>query len=90
MIKIKQKQQEKNQSIFLKSTLGDLNVFNIDEKIKIPNNVNIILEKNKLKLHGPLGTLELNIMDSISFFFKNKNILLSFNNLHLKKKKKVF
>ena len=90
MIKILKKNQEKNQSIFLKSTLGSLNIYNIDEKIKIPNNINIILQENKLILKGPLGSVEVNIMDSLYFFFKNNNLLLSFNSLHFKNKKKSF
>lgn len=90
MIKILKKNHEKNQSIFLKSSLGSLNIFNIDEKIKIPNSVKIILKKKKLNLKGPLGLVELNIMDSLYFFIKNDNILLSFNNFHFKKKKKSF
>ena len=90
ILKILKKNQSINQLIFLKSTLGFLNIFNIDENIKIPNNIHIILEKNKLKFKGPLGLVELNIMDSLYFFIKNKNILLSFNNLRFKKKKKSF
>jgi large subunit ribosomal protein L6 len=90
MIKILKKIQKKNQAIFLKSSLGHLNIFNIDEQIKIPNNIKIILKKNKLNLSGPLGTVEFNIMDSLYFFIKNNNILLSFNNKHFKKKKKSF
>ena len=90
MIKIYKKKNIKNQSIFLKSTLGSLNIFNIDVKIKIPNNINIILKKDRLNFKGPLGSSKLIIMDSLYFFIKNKNILLSFNNLHFKKKKKSF
>ena len=87
MIKILKKKHEKNQSIFLKSSLGSLNIFNIDEKIKIPNNIKIILKKKKINFKGPLGSVELNIMDSLYIFIKNNNILLSLNNLYLKKKK---
>jgi large subunit ribosomal protein L6 len=89
MIKIKKKIKKK-QSIFLKSSLGYLNIFNIHEKIKIPKNITIIKNKNILNLKGPLGEIKLNIMDSIYIFIKNKNILLNFNNLFLKKKKKSF
>lgn len=90
MIRILKKNNEKNKSISLKGSLGSLNIFNIDEKIEIPNNVKIILKDKKLKLKGPLGLVELNIMDSLNFFIKKNNILLNFNDLYLKKKKKFF
>nr|YP_009327223.1 ribosomal protein L6 [Aphanomyces astaci]AOQ30618.1 ribosomal protein L6 [Aphanomyces astaci] len=89
MIKVLKKKQKK-QSIFLKSSLGYLNIFNIHEKIKIPQNIKIIKNKNILNLKGPLGEINLNIMNSIYIFIKNKNILLNFNNLFLRKKKKSF
>lgn len=90
MIKIKKKNQKNNQLIFFKSSIGFLNIFNIHEKIRIPKNINIILNKNSLEFNGPLGSINLNIMNSLYFFIKNDIILLSFNNLHLKKKKKSF
>nr|YP_009327269.1 ribosomal protein L6 [Aphanomyces invadans]AOQ30664.1 ribosomal protein L6 [Aphanomyces invadans] len=89
MIKILKKKKKK-QSIFLKSSLGYLNIFNIHTKIKIPTNIKIIKNKNILNLKGPLGKINLNIMNSIFIFLKNKNILLHFNNLFLRKKKKSF
>ncbi len=90
MIQIKQKNQKNNQLIFFKSSIGSLNIFNIHEKIRIPKNINIILKKNSLEFYGPLGSINLNIMDSLYFFIKTNIILLSFNNLHLKNKKKSF
>lgn len=90
MIKIKKKNQKNNQLIFFKSSIGFLNIFNIHEKIRIPKKINIILNKNSLEFNGPLGSINLNIMNSLYFFIKNDTILLSFNNLHLKKKKKSF
>nr|YP_008475352.1 ribosomal protein L6 [Achlya hypogyna]AGS55475.1 ribosomal protein L6 [Achlya hypogyna] len=90
MIKILKKNQKKNQLIFFKSTLGSLNIFNIHEKIRIPKNITIILKKNQLILNGPLGSINLNIMNSLNYFIKNNIILLSFNDLHLKRKKKSF
>jgi large subunit ribosomal protein L6 len=89
MIKILKKTKKK-QSIFLKSSLGYLNIYIIHEKIKIPNNINIILKNNNLTLIGPLGNINLDIMNSISIFIKNNKILLNFNNLYLKRKKKSF
>ena len=90
MIQILKKNQKKNQLIFFKSSLGFLNIFNIHEKIRIPNNINIILKKNILTLKGPLGSINLNIINLLNFFIKNNNILLNFNNLYLKRKKKVY
>lgn len=89
MIKILKKKKKK-QSIFLKSSLGNLNIFNIHEKISIPNNIQVILKENNLHLVGPLGNTNLNIMNSINIFIKNNIILLNFNNLYLKRKKKSF
>jgi large subunit ribosomal protein L6 len=89
MIKILKKIKKK-QSVFLKSSLGYLNIFNIHKKIKIPKNINLILKKNNLKIKGPLGIVDINIMKSIYIFIKNKNILLNFNNNYLKRKKKSF
>jgi hypothetical protein len=52
MIKILKKKKKK-QSIFLKSSLGYLNIFNIHEKIKIPQNIKITKNKNILNIKGP-------------------------------------
>lgn len=84
------KKKTKKQIIFIKSSLGYLNIFNIHKKIKIPKNINITINKNNLIIKGPLGSVNLNIMSSIYIFIKNKNILLNFNNLYLKRKKKSF
>lgn len=90
MIKILKKNQKKNQIIFFKSTLGSLNIFNINEKIRIPKKIYVILKSDFLILKGPLGLINLNIINSLSFFIKNNTLLLSFNDLHLKRKKKSF
>ncbi len=90
MIKIEKNNQKKNQLIFFKSSLGSLKVFNVDEKIRIPKNINIIIKKKNLNFIGPLGSLNLDIMNSLNFFIKNNILLISFNNSRLKRKKKSF
>jgi ribosomal protein L6P/L9E len=90
MIKILKKNKIKNKIIFFKSTLGSLNIFNINKKIRIPKNIYIILKNDFLLLKGPLGLINLNIINSLNFFIKNNTLLLSFNDLHLKRKKKSF
>ena len=90
MITFFKKNQKRNQAIFLKSSLGNLNIFNIHEKIKIPKTININLKKNNLNFKGPLGSVELNIMNSLYVFIKKEYILLTFNNIYLKRKKKSF
>ena len=89
MIKIKNEIKKKH-TIFFKSPLGSLKIFNINEKIRIPKKIYIILKKDFLLLKGPLGLINLNIINSLKFFIKNNILLLSFNDFHLKGKKKSF
>lgn len=89
MIKIIKTNSNINQPIFFQSSLGSFNVFFIQQKIKIPKNILIqFTNYNQLSIQGPLGQLNLDIKHSISIFFKNNNILLSFNDYLLKNKKK--
>ena len=52
MIKIKNEIKKKH-TIFFKSPLGSLKIFNINEKIRIPKKIYIILKKDFLLLKGP-------------------------------------
>jgi len=88
MIKIIKTNQNINQPIFFKSSLGFLNLFLIDLKIKIPKNVKINNNNNTLQFNGPLGQLNLNIINEIFVCVTKNNIILNYNNLYSKKNKK--
>jgi large subunit ribosomal protein L6 len=88
MIKIIKKNKNINQPIFFKSSLGFLNIFLIDLKIKIPKNVKINNNNNTLNFKGPLGELNLDVINTIFINLTNKNIILNYNHLYSKKEKK--
>ena len=85
MFKILKKNIKIKNKIFLKSRLGNIQLFFIDKififpkKIKIFNNNKIIFFKTSL------GLLSLKFTDNIHFFIKKNKLLLNFNiNKHKK------
>lgn len=85
MIKLLKKNIEIKNKIFLKSSLGNIEVFFIDKIIKIPTNVKIKIKNNNIYFEGLLGKLSLNYTNDIFFFFKKNQLILAIN---LQKNKK--
>jgi large subunit ribosomal protein L6 len=79
MIKLLKKNIEIKNKIFLKSTIGNIDIFFVDKVIKIPKNINIKIEKNNLFFEGLLGKLSLTFTDEIIFFFKKNELKLILN-----------
>jgi large subunit ribosomal protein L6 len=85
MIKLLKKNNEIKNKIFLKSLLGNIQIFFIDKKIKIPKNIKIEKENQTLYFEGLLGKLSLKFTDEIYFFSKKNQLILILN---LQKNKK--
>ena len=81
---LKQNQKTKNK-IFLKSSLGNINIFFIDQIFKIPNDVQIQIYLNTISFKSILGKLFLNFINDI-LFFQKKNQLIIIVNLQKNKK----
>ena len=79
MIKLLKKNIEIKNKIFLKSTIGNIDIFFVDKVIKIPKNINIKIENNNLFFEGLLGKLSLTFTDEIIFFFKKNELKLILN-----------
>ena len=87
MIKILKKNLKKNNNIFLKSSLGNINFFFID-KVYIFSNKIFIFKNNKILFFKKKSNLlSLKFIDNINFFIKNNKLLI---NLNIKKNKKKF
>jgi large subunit ribosomal protein L6 len=85
MIKLLKKNIEIKNKIFLKSSLGNIQIFFIDKIIKIPKNIKIELKNHNIYFDGLLGKLSLTYTDEIFFFFKKNQLILTIN---LQKNKK--
>jgi large subunit ribosomal protein L6 len=85
MIKLLKKNIEVKNKIFFKSSIGNIKIFYIDKIIKIPNNIKINIENNKILFKNLLGELSLNFKNEINFFLKKNQLILSIN---VKKNKK--
>lgn len=86
MLQLYKQTNKQNQFIFFKSSLGNITIFFIDQKVKIPQNIKIQKKENQFFFKGPLGNLDLKLMESISFFKTTNYILLSSNEKANKKK----
>ena len=80
----KQNNKIKNK-IFLKSSLGNINIFFVDQIFQIPNNIQVKIQKKTIFFKGILGQLSLNFIHNILFFNK-KNKLIMIINLQKNKK----
>jgi large subunit ribosomal protein L6 len=85
MIKLLKKNIKIKNKIFFKSSLGNINIFFIDKTFKIPKNVKINIENNKIYFEGLLGKLSLNYINEILFFFKKNQLILILNSQKDKK-----
>lgn len=85
MIKLLKKNIKIKNKIFLKSSLGNIDIFFIDKTFKIPKNVKINIKNNKIYFEGLLGKLSLNYTNEIFFFFKKNKLILIFNSQKNKK-----
>ena len=85
MIKLLKKNIKIKNKIFFKSSLGNINIFFIDKTFKIPKNVKINIENNKIYFEGLLGKLSLNYINEILFFFKKNQLILILNSQKNKK-----
>ncbi len=79
MIKLLKKNIEIKNKIFLKSTIGNIDIFFVDKIIKIPKNVNITIKKNNIFFEGLLGKLSLTFTDEIVLFSKKNELILILN-----------
>lgn len=85
MIKLLKKNIKIKNKIFLKSSLGNIQIFFIDKIIKIPKKIKIKINNKNIYFKGLLGELYLNFSNEIYFFFKKNNLIFVIN---LKKNKK--
>jgi len=85
MIKLLKKNIKIKNKIFFKSSLGNINIFFIDKTFKIPKNIKINIENNKIYFEGLLGKLSLNYINEILFFFKKNQLILILNSQKNKK-----
>lgn len=85
MFKISKTKIEIKKEISFKSTLGNIFIFFVDKKIKIPKNVQIKIENNNIYFKSTLGELSLVFKNDISFFLKKNQLIIIIN---LQKNKK--
>ncbi len=85
MFKISKTKIEIKKEISFKSSLGNINIFFVDKKIKIPKNVEIKIENNNIFFKGSLGELSLAFKNEISFFLKNNQLIIIINSQKNKK-----
>lgn len=79
MIKLLKKNIEIKNKIFLRSSLGNIQIFFIDKIIKIPKNIKIKINNQNIYFEGFLGKLVLNFTNEIFFFFKKNQLILIIN-----------
>jgi len=85
MIKLLKKNIKIKNKIFFKSSLGNIDIFFIDKTFKIPKNVKIHIENNKVLFEGLLGKLTLTYINEILFFLKKNKLILILNSPKNKK-----
>lgn len=84
MIQLLKKNKIKKNKIFLKSILGQINIFFIDKKFLIPKNIKIKIKKNKIFFKSSLGFLDFKYTSQVQFIHKQNYLFLFL----LKEKKK--
>jgi len=68
MIKLLKKDIKIKNKIFLKSPIGNIEIFFIDKVFKIPNNIKISIKNNTIFFEGLLGKLTLTFIKEVYFF----------------------
>ena len=86
MIQLNKKKKKENNNIFLRSFLGNLNIFFIDKIFELDSNLKINLEKDKLIFEKNLNKLSLNFSKNILFFIKKNKLILVINTKKKEKK----
>lgn len=85
MFKILKTKIKIKKEILFKSLLGDINIFFLDKKMKIPRNVEIKIENNNIFFKGFLGESSLAFKNEISFFLKKNQLIIIINSQKNKK-----
>ena len=85
MFKIFKKNIKIKNKIFLKSPLGNIQLFFIDKIFIFPKKIKIFSKNKTIFFKTSLGLLSLKFIDNIYFFLKKNKLLLTYN---IKKNKK--
>jgi len=85
MIKLLKDKKKLKNNIFFKSSLGNIQLFFIDKRIKIPSNIQIYINKKRIYFEGLLGILYFDYKKDILFFLNKEELILIVN---LQKNKK--
>lgn len=85
MIKILKKDIKLKNKIFLKSPLGNIQLFFIDKFFFIPLEIKIFNKNKKIFFETSLGLLTLYVIKDIHFFIKKNKLLISINLIKNKK-----
>ena len=79
MIKILKKNIKKKNKIFLKSSLGNIQLFFIDKIFIFPSKIKIFSKNKIIFFETFLGLLSLKFIKNIYFFIKKNKLLINFN-----------
>lgn len=85
MIKLLKKDIKIKNKIFLKSSIGNIEIFFIDKIFKIPNNIKISIKNDTIFFKGLLGKLYLTFIKKVFFFYKKNQLILIINTQKNKK-----
>ncbi len=85
MIKLLKKDIKIKNKIFLKSSIGNIEIFLIDKIFKIPNNIKISIKNDTIFFEGLLGKLYLTFIKKVFFFYKKNQLILIINTQKNKK-----
>ena len=85
MIKLLKKDIKIKNKIFLKSSIGNIEIFFIDKFFKIPNNIKISIKNDTIFFEGLLGKLYLTYIKKVFFFYKKNQLILIINTQKNKK-----
>nr|YP_010394573.1 ribosomal protein L6 [Phytophthora podocarpi]DAZ88620.1 TPA_asm: ribosomal protein L6 [Phytophthora podocarpi]DAZ89049.1 TPA_asm: ribosomal protein L6 [Phytophthora podocarpi] len=87
MIKIFKKNIKLKNKNFLKSSLGNIQLFFIDQTFIFPTNIKIYNKNKIIFFETSLGLLSLTFINNINFFIKKNKLLINVN--IIKKKKSI-
>nr|YP_009178812.1 ribosomal protein L6 [Peronospora tabacina]ALJ78435.1 ribosomal protein L6 [Peronospora tabacina]ALJ78482.1 ribosomal protein L6 [Peronospora tabacina] len=79
MFKILKTKNKNKNKIFLKSPLGNIQLFFIDKIFFLPKKINIFNKNKTIFFTTSLGLLSLKFIENINFFIKKNKLLLNFN-----------
>ena len=86
MVRIKKNNLKLKNKIFLKSSLGNIQLFFIDKIFILPNDIQILKKNKFIFFKTSLDLLSLQLIKNSFFFFKKNKLLLTCNS---KKKKNI-